>query len=144
MPNWSLTPYLVLPNASAAIDFYAKAFNAQEFSRMTTPDGQRVVHAEIRAHGAKIYLSDDFGKAAQMGDRISLHLEVPDADLAMTQAEQAGAQVVLPVQEVFWGARHGRFQDPFGIHWSVSTQIRILSEADMKAAIAEWAEQQQV
>lgn len=143
MPHWSLTPYLILPDAAAALTFYTNAFGGEEFSRLTTPDGSRVVHAEMRLHGVKLYLSDDFCNPAQPGGRVSLHLEVPDADQAMAQAEAAGAKVIMPVEEMFWGARHGRLEDPFGIDWSLSTQIRILSEAEMKAAIAEWSERQQ-
>jgi|AGTN01.1.fsa_nt_gi Uncharacterized protein conserved in bacteria len=142
MAVWSLTPYLILPDAAAALAFYASAFDAQEVTRLTAPDDGRVVHAEILLHGAKVYLSDDFGHDIGPGGGISLHLEVPDADKILAQAAAAGAKVTMPVEETFWGARHGRFQDPLGIGWSVSTQVRILSEAEMKAAVAEWAAKQ--
>ncbi|MCR6628871.1 MAG: VOC family protein [Magnetospirillum sp.] len=138
MADWSLTPYLMVSNAAAAIDFYAKAFGATEACRMTTPDGSRVVHAEILLHGAKVYLADECGEPAQSSGRIGLHLEVPDADDAQARAAAAGAKVVLPVAEMFWGARYGKMEDPFGVIWSVSTQVRQPSEAEMKQAIAEW------
>lgn len=142
MAAWSLTPYLVLPDAAAALAFYANAFDAQEVSRLTTPDGKRVVHAEILLHGAKVYLSDDFCDEAGKSGNLSLHLEVPDADKAIAQATAAGAKITMPVEETFWGARHGRFEDPQGVCWSVSTQVRILSEGEMKNAIADWAAKQ--
>jgi PhnB protein len=138
MADWSLTPYLMVPDARAAIDFYAKAFGAREVACLTTPDGSRVVHAELAIHGAKIYLADECGEPTREGGRIGLHLEVPDADAAEARAAQAGARIVLPVAEMFWGARYGKLSDPFGIVWSVSTQVRQPSEAEMKAAIAEW------
>ncbi|MGE5475786.1 MAG: VOC family protein [Bacteroidales bacterium] len=138
MADWSLTPYLMLPDAGAAIDFYAKAFGAREVARLTSPDGGRVVHAEITIHGAKVYLADECGEPIREGGRIGLHLEVPDADAAQERAAQAGAKIVLPVSEMFWGARYGKLVDPFGIVWSLSTQVRQPSEAEMKEAIAEW------
>ena len=147
MAEWNLVPYLMVADAAAAIDFYRKAFGATETARMTSPDGKRIVHAEIAIHGTRVYLSDDFcagdafcQNAAQGGGRISLHLEVPDADAAQAQAREAGAAITMPVVEMFWGARYGKLDDPFGISWSVSTQVRQPSEAEMKAAIADWFE----
>ncbi|HLO76322.1 MAG TPA: VOC family protein [Magnetospirillum sp.] len=138
MPQWSLIPYLMVADAAAAIAFYVKAFGAQEVSRLTTPDGSRVVHAELLIHGAKLFLADECGEPAQPGGRIGLHLEVPDADEAQARAAQAGAKVTMPVSEMFWGARYGKMQDPFGIVWSVSHQVRQPSEAELKEAIANW------
>lgn len=144
MADWSLVPYLMVADATAAIAFYTKAFGATEGMRMTTPDGRRVVHAEMLIHGAKIYLSDDFCQSGTLGTgRIGLHLEVPDADEAQARAAAAGATITMPVAEMFWGARYGKLEDPFGITWSVSTQVRQPSEAEMKAAIAEWFAQGQ-
>ena len=141
MAEWSLVPYLMVADAAGAIDFYRKAFGASEIARMTSPDGKRVVHAEIDIHGTRVYLSDDFCGSQPVGaGRISLHLDVPDADAAQAQAAEAGAKVAMPVTEMFWGARYGRLDDPFGIVWSVSTQVRQPSEAEMKAAIADWFE----
>ncbi|MBC7953601.1 MAG: glyoxalase/bleomycin resistance/extradiol dioxygenase family protein [Rhodospirillaceae bacterium] len=137
MAEWSLVPYLMLSDAHAAMEFYRKAFGAEEIARMTTPDGKRIVHAEMSVHDCRIYLSDDFCQP-QSGSRIGLHLEVPDADQALAQAAEAGAKVTMPVSEMFWGARYGKVEDPFGVAWSVSTQVRQPSEAEMKAAIAEW------
>lgn len=138
MAEWSLIPYLMVSDAAAAIAFYIRAFGAEEVYRLTTPEGARVVHAEISIHGAKLFLADECGTPAQPGGRIGLHLEVPDADAAQARAAEAGARITLPVSEMFWGARYGKLEDPFGIVWSVSHQVRQPSEAEMKAAIAEW------
>lgn len=138
MADWALTPYLMVADASAAITFYTKAFGATEVHRLTTPDGSRIVHAEILVHGAKVFLADECGDTIRPGGRIGLHLEVDDADAAQARAAQAGAHVTMPVSEMFWGARYGKMEDPFGIVWSVSHQVRQPSEAEIKEAIAEW------
>lgn len=138
MAEWSLVPYLMVSDAKAAIAFYAKAFGATEICCLTTPDGGRVVHAEISVNGAKVYLADECGQPGQGSGHIGLHLEVPDADAAQERAAQAGAKVVLAVSEMFWGARYGKLQDPYGIIWSVSHQVRQPSEAEIKEAIANW------
>lgn len=138
MAEWSLIPYLMVPDGASAIAFYVKAFGATEVARLTTPDGSRVVHAELSIHGTKLYLADECGDTVAPGGRIGLHLEVPDADAAQAHAAEAGARVTLAVSEMFWGARYGKMEDPYGIVWSVSHQVRQPSEAEIKAAIAEW------
>lgn len=138
MAEWSLIPYLMVSDAAAAIAFYIRAFGAEEVHRLTTPEGARVVHAELSIHGAKLFLADECGAPAQPGGRIGLHLEVPDADAAQARAAEAGARITLPVSEMFWGARYGKLEDPFGIVWSLSHQVRQPSEAELKASIAEW------
>ncbi len=138
MAEWSLVPYLMVPDGAAAIDFYTKAFGATEVVRLTTPDGSRVVHAELSVQGAKLFLADECGDPIQPGGRIGLHLEVPDADAAQDRAAQAGARITMPVSEMFWGARYGKLEDPYGIVWSLSHQVRQPSEAEIKEAIADW------
>lgn len=138
MPGWTLTPYVMVGDAAAAIAFYRAAFDAVERFRMTTPDGTRIVHAELDINGARLMLSDDLGMAVGTGTGAAvLHLDVPDADEAQARAAAAGATVTLPVAEQFWGARYGKMTDPFGIQWSVATQVREPSEEEMKAALAE-------
>jgi len=126
MAEWNLIPYLMVPDAKAAIAFYTKAFGATEVCCLAAPNGGRVVHA------------DECGEQATPGGRIGLHLEVPDADAAQDRAASAGAKVVLPVSEMFWGARYGKLEDPFGIVWSVSHQVRQPSQAEIMEAIADW------
>ncbi|HTH16443.1 MAG TPA: VOC family protein [Magnetospirillum sp.] len=138
MAEWNLIPYLMVPDAKAAIAFYTKAFGATEVCCLAAPNGGRVVHAEISVNGAKVYLADECGEQATPGGRIGLHLEVPDADAAQDRAASAGAKVVLPVSEMFWGARYGKLEDPFGIVWSVSHQVRQPSQAEIMEAIADW------
>lgn len=139
MPGWTLTPYIMVSDAAAAIAFYRAAFEAIERFRMTTPDGTKIVHAEMDINGARLMLSDDLGMAGGgtgTGAAV-LHLDVPDADEVQARAAAAGATVILPVAEMFWGARYGKLSDPFGIQWSVATQVREPSEEEMKAALAQ-------
>lgn len=137
MPSWSLTPYVTVADAAAAIAFYQAAFGATERYRMTTPDGSRIVHAELDINGARFLLSDDLGMGKGSGSgATTLHLDVPDADAVQAQAAAAGATITMPVAEMFWGARYGTLTDPAGIAWSVSTQVRQPSEEEMKAALA--------
>lgn len=137
MSGWTLTPYVMVGDAAAAISFYRAAFDATERCRMTTPDGTKVVHAELDINGARLMLSDAFGAGNPGTGGAVLHLDVPDADAVQARAAAAGATVTLPVAEMFWGARYGKLVDPFGIAWSVSTQVRQPSEEEMAAAIAQ-------
>ena len=139
-----VVPYLVVSDGDAAIAFYARAFGAVELHRMSTPDGGRVVHATLSMNGGTLFLSDDFpemtgGKGrtpeALGGSAVTLHLEVPDVDAAVEQAVAAGATLTMPVADMFWGARFGKVQDPFGHDWSVSTQTHEPSEDEMQKAV---------
>lgn len=138
MAEWSIVPYLMVPDGAAAIDFYVKAFGATEAVRLTTPDGSRVVHAELSIQGAKLFLADQCGDPVQPSGRIGLHLEVPDADAAQARAAQAGARITMPVSEMFWGARYGKLEDPYGIVWSLSHQVREPTEEEVRKGIADW------
>ena len=142
-----VVPYVVVSDGAAAIAFYTKAFGAEELQRMTTPDGSRIVHAALRMNGGTLFLADDFpemnqGKSrtpeALGGTGVTIHLEVPDVDATVVQAEKAGATVTMPVADTFWGARFGKLQDPFGHDWSVSTQTRQPSEEEMKKAVEQF------
>lgn len=139
MPAWTLSPYVMVADAASAIEFYRQAFGAVERYRMTTPDGGRIVHAELDINGARLMLSDDLCMAEKKSGSGAavLHLDVPDADAVQARAAEAGATVTMAVQEMFWGARYGTFTDPWGIAWSVATQVRQPSEAEIQAAVAE-------
>ena len=121
-----LAPHLVCDGAAAAIDFYAKAFGAQEMMRLPGPDG-RLVHASVMINGAMVMLVDEMPEHGMRGPKllggtpVTLHLAVPDADAVVARAVQAGATVVMPVADQFWGDRYGVIADPFGHHWSVAT-----------------------
>lgn len=132
----SLIPHLQCAGCADAIEFYKKAFGAEEISRLPAPDGKRIMHAEIRIGGQAVFLADDFpeycgGKAlspkALGGTPVSIHRYVADCDAAIERAAQAGATVQMPPQDMFWGDRYGVIVDPFGHTWSFATHVRDLS-----------------
>lgn len=139
MAGWSLSPYVTVADASAAIDFYRNAFGATEMFRQTVPDGTKIVHAELDINGCRFMLSDDLGmgQGRTGSGAVVLHLDVPDADAVQAKAAAAGATITMPVAEMFWGARYGTLTDPYGIAWSVSTQVRQPSKEEMDAAVAQ-------
>ncbi|MEE8132301.1 MAG: VOC family protein [Nitrososphaerales archaeon] len=129
----TVTPYLVLNGADQAIEFYKKAFDAKEIIRHNMPDG-KIMHAQIKIGNSIVMLSDEFeGSAhrspASLGtSTVALHIYVHDVDKLWEQAISAGAKVVVPIDNQFWGERYGQLVDPFGHHWSVSKQIKMSPE----------------
>jgi uncharacterized glyoxalase superfamily protein PhnB len=123
----TVTPYLMVRGADRAIEFYKRAFGAEELMRMPGPDGRTIMHAELKIGDSRVYLSEE---APEMGCRspqslggtaIALHLYVEDVDVAFKQAVAAGAQVRMPVADMFWGDRYGKLVDPFGHEWGMAT-----------------------
>jgi PhnB protein len=139
----SLSPHLFVSNAAAAIEFYKKAFGAEEVGRHAAPDGKRIMHASLRVNGATLMLCDDFpefrdGKRstpeALGGSPVVLHLQVKDADASFNQAVAAGAKVAMPLADQFWGDRYGQVIDPFGHTWSIGAPVRKVSEEELREA----------
>jgi len=137
----TVTPYLVVSNAAAAIDFYKKAFNASETMRMNGPGG-KVMHAEIKIGDSPVMLADEF---PEMGARspqslggapVSLMIYVEDVDKVAAQASKAGATTTRPVKDQFYGDRSGTFTDPFGHVWTISTHKENVSAEEMKKRMA--------
>jgi uncharacterized glyoxalase superfamily protein PhnB len=145
-----LIPHLVCSPCSEAIEFYTSAFGAEEISRVSEPDGRRIMHAEIRIGGHVVFLVDDFpeycgGKsqtpAALGGTPVTIHRYVEDCDAAIELARQAGATVKMPAADMFWGDRYGVVTDPFGHCWSLATHQRDLTPEEitkgMEAAMSQ-------
>ena len=122
----TITPYLVIKGAATAIDFYKKVFGAKELMRMPEPSG-RIGHAELEIGDSKVMLADEHpemgyrGPQSLGGSPVGIHLYVPDADKTVEKAIAAGAKLVRPVQDQFYGDRSGQVIDPFGHVWSVAT-----------------------
>ncbi len=138
-----LIPHLKCDRCAEAIEFYKQAFGAEEICRMPAPDGKRIMHAEIRIGGRSVFLADDFpeycgGKASSPaalgGTPVTIHRYVDDCDAAIQRAADAGATVMMPAQDMFWGDRYGVVTDPFGHVWSLATHLRDLSSAEMAEA----------
>jgi uncharacterized glyoxalase superfamily protein PhnB len=122
----SLTPHIIVKNASAAIDFYKKAFGATEICRMSGPGGG-VMHAELKIGDSIMMIADEFpdmgckGPHSYGGSPVTLHLYVKDVDATFNQALASGAALKMPVMDMFWGDRYGQVTDPFGHTWSLAT-----------------------
>jgi PhnB protein len=132
-----LTPYLTIRGGAgeAAVAFYAAAFGASELFRNLADDGKRLLHARVMINGALLFLSDEFpefrgGAQVPPPAGVTLHLQVDDADAWISRAVSAGAEITMPVADMFWGDRYGQIRDPFGHGWSIgSTPTRASSSA---------------
>lgn len=129
-PTGGLTPHLAIADkrASEAIDFYARAFGAREQMRIPADDGVRLLHAHLLVNGASLMLHDEFpeyvSELSGKPDGVTLHLQVDDADAWFDRAVAAGASVVMPLDNMFWGDRYGQVKDPFGHQWSIGASIK--------------------
>ncbi len=134
----TVTAHLVVKGAAKAIEFYKKAFGAEEVYRLSTPDG-KIAHAEIRIGDSPIWISDEqpnMGAIAQASPgATTLHLFVAKVDEVYARALDAGAKSVLPPTDMFWGARYGQVADAFGHRWSLATQTREVSATEMQDAM---------
>jgi len=130
------TPYLCIKGAAEAIEFYKKAFGATETLRLAAPDG-KVGHAEIKIGRAAIMLADEYPEMGVLspktlgGSPVTIHLYVQDVDALARQAEAAGIKVLRPVADQFYGDRGGKFEDPFGHAWFLSTHKEDVSPEEM-------------
>lgn len=134
------TPYLIIKDAARALEFYKQAFGAVELLRLGDPNG-RVEHAEIRIGDAPIMLADEFlDIGAQSpetlgGSPVCIHLYVEDVDAVAERALAAGARVVRPVKDQFYGDRSGTFADPFGHIWTIATHTEDLSPEEIQRRV---------
>jgi PhnB protein len=140
----AVSPMLTVSDGAAAIDFYVKAFGAEELGRVPGPDGKKLFHAALRINGALVMLNDDFpemndGKSATPealgGSPVTIHLTVTDVDAKFQQAIDAGATVVMPLDDMFWGDRYGELRDPFGHLWSMGQPMREVSQDEIDQAV---------
>lgn len=128
-----VTPHLVVDGAAKAIEFYQAAFGAVELQRFSADNDERLMHAAVSIGGGMVMLMDDFpehrgGKqstpTALGGTPVIIHLELPDVDAVWQQAVDAGATVVMPLEDQFWGSRYGQVRDPFGHVWSLASPAK--------------------
>jgi PhnB protein len=135
----TVTPHLVCAGAADAIEFYKKAFNAVEIGRTAGPQG-KLLHGLIRIGDSKVMLVDEFpdwgsfGPKSLKGSPVTMHLYVEDVDAFVAHAAAAGAKITMPLQDMFWGERYCKLEDPFGHHWSVATHVRDVSPEEMQQA----------
>jgi PhnB protein len=141
----SVTPYLVQKDTKRALEFYKKAFGAEP--RMIMPmAGGRIGHAEIKIGDSMVFMSDEFlemspdAKSPESAGCVtgSTFLYVPDVDAVFKRAVDAGARVVMPVADMFWGDRFGKVADPFGHHWGLATRKENLTKEEIEKRQVEW------
>jgi PhnB protein len=138
----TITPYLVVKDAAAAIDFYVKAFGAIELYRLADPQGGRIGHAELLIGTSRIMLADEYperdfrGPQSLKGTPVSFLIYVEDADSRFNHAIALGATLQQPVKDQFYGDRSGSLLDPFGHHWTIATRIENVEPDEIKRRFA--------
>jgi uncharacterized glyoxalase superfamily protein PhnB len=145
----TLTPHLVVKGGSEAIEFYKRAFGAEELGRVPGPDGKTIMHADLKIGNSRLFLTDEMpdmncrGPNLLGGSPVTIHLYVEDVDAAFNRALAAGAQVRMPLMDMFWGDRYGMVADPYGHLWSMATHKEDVGPEELgkraKAAFAECA-----
>jgi PhnB protein len=138
-PSGGVTAHLTIRDGKAAdaIDFYRRAFGAEEIGRHMADDGKRIMHAHLNINGGSLMLNDEFPEfmsaPATPPGSLVLHLQVPDADAAWEKAVAAGGEVRFPLADQFWGDRYGQIQDPFGFTWSIGAPVKAQQQAGQAA-----------
>jgi PhnB protein len=140
----SVTPYLFIKGAASAIDFYKNVFGATELMRMPGPNGQ-IMHAELRIGDSIVMLSDENPQMSALspqslgGTAAGLNVYIADVDAVTQKAVDAGAKIVRPVKDQFYGDRSGTLIDPFGHMWSVATHVEDVSPEEMQKRMSQAA-----
>jgi PhnB protein len=133
----SVTPNLVCRNAARAIDFYKAVFGATEIVRIPAPDG-KIMHAVLKIGDSRIFVNDTMGNSVPTvpppgaSNPIYLHVYVANVDAIFNRAAENGARVDMPVQDMFWGDRYGKFTDPFGQQWGIATHKEDVAPEELK------------
>lgn len=140
-------PHLIVNDGMAALKFYKEVFGAEEGHNMMTPDGKRLMHGELILDGHKFFVSDEFAtneggfcKTPQTlgGTCARVTLMTDDADAVVERAVERGAKILMPVQDMFWGARYGQILDPFGHNWGINQQLKEQTEEETNKAAEEF------
>jgi PhnB protein len=145
----TITPHLTVRGVPEAVAFYCRAFGAAELYRNLAPDGKSVMHAELMLGDSRFLLHDEFPERGLLsplgynGTAVTLHLYVDDVDAVFERAIEAGGQVIMPLEDCFWGDRYGILSDPFGHRWSVATRIEDLSPRDLQKRGADFSARHQ-
>lgn len=134
----AVTPSLVVRDCARALAWWADVFGAREESRMMSPDGRGVWHAELRIGDSVVFANDAMGAEVGTGNT-SLYVYVPDADEVFRRAVEGGAEVTMPMMDAFWGDRQGMLKDPWGIHWAIATHVEDVAPDEMRRRGEEFA-----
>ena len=129
----AVTPQLVPKNGRALLEFVKKAFDATVGGEMAGPDG-KIIHSHVLIGGACIFISDASGFAEPTKSNVFLY--VPNVDAVIAKAEKAGAKVLAPAKDMFWGDRWGMIVDPEGNHWQIATHVEDVPPEEMQKRMA--------
>jgi uncharacterized glyoxalase superfamily protein PhnB len=139
----TLTPHIICRGAADAIAWYKKAFGAVEVTRSAMPGSTKLIHAVVRIGNSAMMLVDEapdwnvVSPKALGNSPVTLHLYVPNVDEVVATAVAAGAKIMMPIMDMFWGDRFCKLEDPFGHHWTIATHTRDLTPAEMEAGMKE-------
>ncbi len=145
-------PHVIVSDGLAALEFYKDTFGAELGDKMMAPDGKRLMHGEIVLDGHKLFISDEFADSeggicktpgTLGGTSVRIMLMTDDADAVVARAVAGGARVVMPVQDMFWGARYGQIIDPFGHAWGINQQLKEQTPEETQAAADEFFKKRQ-
>lgn len=135
-------PHVIVSDGLAALKFYKEVFDAEEGHNMMSPDGNKLMHGEIVLDGHKLFVSDWFAPSdggtldspeKLGGTCVRITLDVDDADVVVERAVARGSSVIMPVADMFWGARYGKIRDPFGHEWGINQQLKKQNEEETNA-----------
>jgi uncharacterized glyoxalase superfamily protein PhnB len=135
---YTITPHIIVSDGAKAIEFYKKAFDAQEQERFMAPDGKGVMHAQLKIGNSRLMLGGEFpptclSPKSRGGTTVSLYLYVENADALFDRAVKAGGNVKMPMTDQFWGDRCGQVEDPFGHQWTIATHKQDLTQDQIAA-----------
>lgn len=144
----TITPQLAVKGVATAIAWYTKALGAHELLRNTGPDGTSIMHSELLLGDSRFFVVDEFPESMVSptslgGTPVTLHLYVRDVDALFNRAVDAGATVLMPVADQFWGDRYGMLLDPFGHRWSMASRIEDLSPKKLQDRAKAWVKDQE-
>ncbi len=145
----TLTPNLVVRDCAKAVEFYKRAFGAEEKNRFTAPDGKSIWHTELRIGDSVFFMNDEMPgmtSGAPTADRpapVTMWLYVPDCDASYRRAVDAGATSARPPEDAFWGDRCASVKDPYGYNWSFATHQKDMTKEEMRRAGEEFAHRMQ-
>ena len=140
-------PHLIVSDGMAALKFYKEVFGGEEGDVMMEPEGKRLMHGEIVLDGHKLFFSDEFADKEGIATRtpqtlggtcVRITLQTDNADEVVERAVARGATVLMPLQDMFWGARYGKIRDPYGHEWGINQQLKEQTDAETEAAAKEF------
>ena len=144
----TITPALTVHDAQGAIEFYIKAFGAEEKQVCHSKDGKQIMHAEVLIGNSIVMINDEIAHLGCLspktlgGSSASLFIYVENADEVFNRAIKCGATAIMPVTDQFWGDRYGQVADPYGHKWSIATHVIDMTEEELKKASEEWFKKQ--